>query len=374
MTGWLLIFSLLVLGGILSTLGDRLGTRVGKARLSIFKLRPKSTAVLITVFTGSIISAISFAIMVAFNSQLRVGLFELDDIQAKIAERETELKKLEKNLYALRSGDVVISSGQSLLTKTIKIEKNDDIKKEIENILQQANLNAFNLAKTNKSKYRRILLVRKDHIENLEKIIADRRSWVVNIRSAGNILRGENYVYAFPEAILNKNITRKGEVIASEKISLSQPDSESIRKKIKLLLSSTLAEVKRRGSLSSELKINATQINNLGNNLVSRKNVDLEIIATENISLANSDSESIRKKIKLLLSSTLAEVKKRGSLSSELKVNATQINNLGKNLVSRKKGNIQIIAKAIENSQSADKVPISLELQLLNRSFKTNAK
>ena len=239
MTGWLLILSLLVLGGILSTLGDRLGTKVGKARLSIFKLRPKSTAVLITVFTGSIISAISFAIMVAFNTQLRVGLFELEDIQAKITEREKELNKLEKNIYAFRSGDIVISSGQSLLTKTIKIEKKDDIKKVIENILQQANLNAFNLAKTSKSKYRRILLVRTDHIENLEKIIADNRSWVVNIKSAGNILRGENYVYAFPEVILNKNITRKGEVIASEEISLSTPDSEFIRKKIKLLLSST---------------------------------------------------------------------------------------------------------------------------------------
>ena len=309
MTAWLKILLLLILGGILSTLGDRLGTRVGKARLSIFKLRPRSTAVLITVFTGSIISAISFAIMVAFNSQLRVGLFELEDIQAKISERENELKKLEKNLFALRRGDVVISSGQSLVTKTIKIDKKDNIKKEIEAILQQANFYAFNLTKTNNSKYRRMLLIRKDHIENLEKIIADSRSWVVSIKSAGNILRGENYVYAFPEARLNKSITKKG-----------------------------------------------------------------EIIATENISLANSDSESIRKKIKLLLSSTLAEVKKRGSLSSELKVNATQINNLGKNLVSRKKGNIQIIAKAIENSQSADKVPISLELQLLNRRFKTNAK
>ena len=92
MTGWLLILSLLVLGGILSTLGDRLGTRVGKARLSIFNLRPKSTAVLITVFTGCIISAISFAIMVAFNSQLRVGLFELESIQEKIKNSEKELK------------------------------------------------------------------------------------------------------------------------------------------------------------------------------------------------------------------------------------------------------------------------------------------
>ncbi len=298
MTGWLLILSLLVLGGILSTLGDRLGTRVGKARLSIFNLRPKSTAVLITVFTGSIISAISFAIMVAFNSQLRVGLFELEDIQAKINNSEKELKKLEKNLFALRSGDVVISSGQSLVTRTIKIDKKDEIKKEIESLLQQANLYAFNLAKTNKSKYRRILLIRKDHIESLEKIIADRRSWVVSIKSAGNILRGENYVYAFPEAILNKNITRRGEIIASENISLSNSDSESIRKKIKLLLSSTLAEVKRRGSLSSELKVNATQINNLGRNLVNTKNGDIQIFAKaiENTQRADKVSISIELK------------------------------------------------------------------------------
>ena len=309
MTAWLKILLLLILGGILSTLGDRLGTRVGKARLSIFKLRPKSTAVLITVFTGSIISAISFAFMVAFNSQLRVGLFELEDIQEKIKDSEKELKKLEKNLFALRSGDVVISSGQSLVTKTIKIDKNDDVKQEIESILQQANFYAFNLAKTNKSKYRRILLVRKDHIENLEKIIADNRSWVVSIKSAGNILRGENNVYAFPEVRLNKNITRKGEVIA-----------------------------------------------------------------TENISLENSDSESVRKKIKLLLSSTLAEVKRRGSLSSELKVNAIQINNLGKNLVIRQKGDFKIIAKAIDNSQSADKVGISLELQSIEEIIKENTK
>ena len=300
MTGWLLILSLLVLGGILSTLGDRLGTRVGKARLSIFNLRPKSTAVLITVFTGSIISAISFAIMVAFNSQLRVGLFELESIQEKIKNSEKELKKLEKNLYALRSGDVVISSGQSLVTRTIKIEKKDEIKKEIESILQKANLYAFNLAKTNKSKYRRILLIRKDHIESLEKIIADSRSWVVSIKSAGNILRGENYVYAFPEVILNKNITRKGEIIAAENMSLSNSNSESIRKKIKLLLSSTLADVKRRGSLSSELKVNATQINNLGRNLVSTKNGDIQIVAKSIENTQSADKVSISIELKYI--------------------------------------------------------------------------
>ena len=300
MTVWLKILLILILGGILSTLGDRLGSRVGKARLSIFKLRPKSTAVLITVFTGSIISAISFATMIVFDRDLRVGLFQLEDIREKIIDSEKELKKLEKNLYAFRSGNVVISSGQTLVTKTIKLNKNSDIKKIIESLLQQANLYAFKLVKTNQSNYRRILLVRKDDIEKLENKISDNRSWVVRIKSAGNILRGENYVYAFPEVTLNKTITRKGEVIASE-----------------------------------------------------------------NISLSDSDAESISKKINLLMASTLAEVRRRGSLSSELQINANQINNLGKNLASKKKGDFQIIARALDYSQSADKVSVSLELQSL---------
>jgi len=298
---WLKILLLLILGGILSTLGDRLGTRVGKARLSIFKLRPKSTAVLITVFTGSIISAISFATMVVFDRDLRVGLFQLEDIREKIIESEKELKKLEKNLYAFRSGNVVISSGQTLVTKTIKLNKNNDIKKIIESLLQQANFYAFNLVKTNQSAYRRILLVRKDDIEKLEKKIADNRSWVVRIKSAGNILRGENYVYAFPEVTLNKIITKKGEVIAIENISISKSDSESISKKINLLMASTLAEVRRRGSLSSELKINANQINNLGKYLVSKKNGDFQIIARALDNSQSADKVSVSLELKSLI-------------------------------------------------------------------------
>ncbi len=305
MTVWLKILLLLILGGILSTLGDRLGTRVGKARLSIFKLRPKSTAILITVFTGSIISAISLATMLVFDKNLRVGLFQLEDIREKIIESEKELKKLEKNLYALRSGNVVISSGQTLVTRTIKLNNNDDIKKIIESILQQANFYAFNLVKTNQSQYRRILLVRKDDIEKLENKIADNRSWVVRIKSSGNILRGENYVYAFPEVTLNKMITKKGEVIAIENISLSKSDSESISKKINLLMASTLAEVRRRGSLSSELKINANQINNLGKYLVSKKKGDFQIIARALDNSQSADKVSISLEFKSLDKSIL---------------------------------------------------------------------
>ena len=98
-----------------------------------------------------------------------------------------------------------------------------------------------------------------------------------------------------------------------------------------------------------------------------------EVIAMENVSLSKSDSESISKKINLLMASTLAEVRRRGSLSSELKINANQINNLGKSLASQKKGDFQIIAKALDNSQSAEKVSVSLELKSLEKSILNNS-
>ncbi|MEB3350798.1 MAG: DUF3084 domain-containing protein [Cyanobacteriota bacterium] len=102
MSGWLLIVTLLVLGGVLATLGDRLGTKVGKARLSLFRLRPRNTAVLITALTGSLISALSLGLMLLVSQQLRVGLFELDQIQARLAGSRNDLERSRADLERSR--------------------------------------------------------------------------------------------------------------------------------------------------------------------------------------------------------------------------------------------------------------------------------
>lgn len=47
-SAYILVLSVLVLGGIIAALGDHLGSKVGKARLRLFKLRPRQTAVLLT--------------------------------------------------------------------------------------------------------------------------------------------------------------------------------------------------------------------------------------------------------------------------------------------------------------------------------------
>jgi uncharacterized protein (DUF3084 family) len=94
-TGYILIAAILILGGVIATVGDRIGTRVGKARLCVFKLRPKNTAVVVTIFTGGLISASTLGILFAADEGLRKGVFELEDIQTDLRQKREQLKTAE---------------------------------------------------------------------------------------------------------------------------------------------------------------------------------------------------------------------------------------------------------------------------------------
>ena len=306
MSGWLLIIFLLLLGGLISTFGDLLGTKIGKARFSIFKLRPRRTATLITIITGSLISASSLSLMILVNRQLRVGLFRLGDLQRKLKEsrqlliplkeetqkleqkiitKETELKKLQRNIIALRSGQVVIRSGQSLIISEINSKDLEDIDEQIKNIIKRANRFTQKLVIPKVKEPRNLLVLRKNHIEELQKTLRKGGDWVINIKSVRNVLRGENIVYVFPEITENKVIVSKGEVISKTSINKNNLNKKEIRNKINLLLALTLAETKRRGSLVNEIKLKSDSVKQLSDFLDKDNKVDLELKA---VSLRNS--------------------------------------------------------------------------------------
>ncbi|NET54730.1 MAG: DUF3084 domain-containing protein [Symploca sp. SIO2E6] len=97
-SAYILIAAILVLGAVIATLGDRIGTKVGKARLSLFNLRPRKTATVVTIITGSLISASTLGILFATSESLREGVFQLDDILKKlrIARGEVDIINAEK--------------------------------------------------------------------------------------------------------------------------------------------------------------------------------------------------------------------------------------------------------------------------------------
>ena len=306
MSGWLFIIFLLLLGGLISTLGDLLGSKIGKARFSILKLRPKKTAILITILTGSLISASSLFLMILVNRQLRVGLFRLGDLQKKLQEskqvliplekereklenkikaKETEFKQLERNIIALRSGKFVIRSGQSLIISEISSSNLKDIKSKIEKIIINANRYTHKIVKPKNKEVINLLLLRKNHIEEMQNTILKGGNWVINIKSVRNVLTGENFVYAFPEITENKIIVREGEKIT--KIDFKQEDfnKKDFGDKVNFLLSSSLAEIKRRGSLVNEIKLRGDSIKELRDFLNKNDKTNFEL---EAVSLVNS--------------------------------------------------------------------------------------
>lgn len=380
MSGWLLILALLILGGVLSTLGDRLGSRVGKARLSLFNLRPRRTAVVITVLTGSLISALSLGLLLLVSRQLRIGLFELDALQAKLrdsrsaleaaeAERiearsatkrieaelittrrraatlrqeleplqqqklqleqernrltadiqardidiqrteaelrsvrdrikagEQELTSLEQDLLALRRGSVVLRSGQGLATATVRLDQPEQAKQVVDRLLQEANQTAYIRVRPGETPDRQILLVPRGDVERLQQTLRQPGTWVVSMRSAGNVLRGEAVVYAFPDVKPNRAITRVDEVLATTTLEQDERGSEAVRTRINLLLASAFAEVQRRGSLSEGLQFDSSELNALGIALVERtdhKPVKLQVIASRNSDTADPVAVSV---------------------------------------------------------------------------------
>ena len=98
--GLILILVVLVLGGVIATVGDRLGTRVGKARLSLFNLRPKQTAVVVTILTGTLISASTLGILLLASKTFREMLLNFGRIQTELRDRGRDLDKAATDLKA----------------------------------------------------------------------------------------------------------------------------------------------------------------------------------------------------------------------------------------------------------------------------------
>ena len=133
---WILITFLILLGGLIAPFGDLLGTKIGKARFSILKLRPKKTATIVTIITGGFISAISIGLLILVSEEFRQRLFvdipflqktldeskkallplqeEMEKLEDKIIDKEKELNKLKNNVNEFRRGNVVIKRGQTL--------------------------------------------------------------------------------------------------------------------------------------------------------------------------------------------------------------------------------------------------------------------
>jgi hypothetical protein len=107
-SGAILIPILIVVSGVVAYIGNLVGRATGRRRLSIFGLRPRYTATLITVVTGMLITLISLTSVLVFSRDARTALFELNVLRDQIRSAESRLRELRgRDIAYLREEEVL---------------------------------------------------------------------------------------------------------------------------------------------------------------------------------------------------------------------------------------------------------------------------
>ena len=137
---YILIIATLILGGLIALLGDRVGSKVGKARLRLFKLRPRQTATVITIIAGTLISASTLGILLLLSESLRDGLFELDDIKKELRQVKRDLNQVNEEKSQVANQLTTVKEQQSDAERQlIKTEKDfQQSKAQLQTISSQA--------------------------------------------------------------------------------------------------------------------------------------------------------------------------------------------------------------------------------------------
>jgi myosin heavy subunit len=153
----ILIFTLIIISGLIAFVGDWVGLKIGKKRVTIFGLRPHYTAIFITITSGILIAVITITILAISSNDVRTALFGMEELKEKLSnlsrevelgnmqlsstkedlkEKTTQLQEMEEK-YQKLSEDIKNKTSQLEELSKIReglIEEKDKLDKEVEEL------------------------------------------------------------------------------------------------------------------------------------------------------------------------------------------------------------------------------------------------
>ncbi|MDI3543071.1 MAG: hypothetical protein PWP57_674 [Candidatus Atribacteria bacterium] len=302
---WLLIISVIVLAGAIAYLGDILGRRIGKRKLSLFKLRPRYTAILVSVITGILIAAVTLLILSAASQDVRTALFgmrELKDQITQLEEREKELQnskimleeqvktltgsveelnnqrqslqeeikalqveqtRLRESILAIRQGEITFQDEEEILRMIAPPGMGD---KEAEDyllsIIERGEEIALERGAGLDEEIQRAVFVLEDSFnEAKEKLKTTEVPLVIRLVASVNTLRGEPVIARFL-VDENKKIFSAGEVIWSEELNI-EPQKTNIELWLGELLKELNTLAVKKGILPQQGRVGVISASNL---------------------------------------------------------------------------------------------------------------
>lgn len=177
----ILIFTLIIISGLIAFVGDWVGLKIGKKRVTVFGLRPHFTAIFITIISGVLIAIITVTILAISSNDVRTALFGMEELKEKLSylSREVELRNIQLS-----------SSKEDLKEKTTQLQEMEEkYQKLSEDIKEKINqLETLVIAKENLIKEKEKL---DKEIEELNATIKALYSGIAWIRE-GEVIFGSD--------------------------------------------------------------------------------------------------------------------------------------------------------------------------------------
>jgi len=126
------IGAVVILSGLIAYIGDRIGMKMGKKRVSLFGLRPRYSSIIITIVTGILIAVLSVTILLAVYSELRQALFNINDVLTRLEYLNEELADRDQQLTAKDKKLAAKDQELSELQQKIEAREKEIAKKEAE--------------------------------------------------------------------------------------------------------------------------------------------------------------------------------------------------------------------------------------------------
>jgi len=101
LSGVLLIVALVIVSGIIAYVGDIVGRRMGRRRLSLLGMRPRHTAVVVSVVAGMLITVMTLAVAMAVSKDVKDGFLRVKQMRRTQVELSRQLEALNQDMAKL---------------------------------------------------------------------------------------------------------------------------------------------------------------------------------------------------------------------------------------------------------------------------------
>lgn len=254
------VLILLIVSGVIAYIGNYVGRYIGKRRLVLFNLRPRHTAILITILSGALIALVTLGTLLIISQDARTAFLGLEKLKSELKTKSLELTnanqelaaklkqqaeleagltaakseivqlgktktKLSREVTAARQGEMILKKGEIITLSLIQAgSEKTKIEGGLKKILSaaDANLRSYGI----KGNRPLVTVAADDFDQAVYELLGQNKVFVVKLVAVRNSFWNERVPARF-ELVENKLIFAEGsEITSSELPNLAQPEAE----------------------------------------------------------------------------------------------------------------------------------------------------